>query len=99
VGPDDTVASDDTVAPDDTTGSGDTIDLGEGEAAINKFLDFYELGTGTKLTSEQRSCIVDELSDKVQGTELNDAVNGKASPELEQALGLAFLDCKVAGLS
>lgn len=95
----DTVAPGDTVAPDDTAGSGDTIDLGEGEAAINKFLDFYELGTGTTLTSEQRSCIVSELSDKVQGTELNDAVNGNPSPELEQALGLAFIDCKVAGQS
>jgi hypothetical protein len=97
--PSDTVSPGDTVAPGDTAGSGDTIDLGEGEDAINKFLDFYELGTGTKLTPEQRSCFVAELSDKVQGTELNDAVNGTASPELEQAIGLALLDCKVAGQS
>ena len=68
---DDTTPSDDTVAPDDTapddtvaddtSGSGISIDLGEGEDAINKFLDFYELGTGQTLTDEQRSCIVDAL--------------------------------------
>jgi hypothetical protein len=97
--PSDTIAPDETAPPGDTAAPGVTIDLGEGEDAINKFLDFYELGTGTKLTPEQRSCIVAELSDKVQGTELNDAVNGTPSPELEQALGLAFLDCKVAGQS
>ena len=52
--------------PADTSASGDTsvdtiVDLGEGDDAINKFLDFYELGTSTKLTSEQRSCIVSKL--------------------------------------
>jgi hypothetical protein len=94
--PSDTLAPDETAPPGDTVEPGVTIDLGEGEDAINKFLDFYEIGTGAKLTSEERSCIVGELSDKVQGTELTDAVNGNPSPELEQALGLAFLDCKVA---
>ncbi len=35
--------------PLDTTGPVDTIiDLGEGEAAINKFLDFYDLGTSRR---------------------------------------------------
>ncbi len=97
--PSDTLAPGDTVAPGDTAGSGDTIDLGEGEDAINKFLDLYEIGSGVKLTTDQRSCVVTELSAKVQGTELNDAINGTASPELEQAVGLAFIDCKVAGQS
>ena len=99
VAPDDTTATGDTVAPDDTTSADGTIDFGTGEAAINKFLDFYELGTGTTLTAEQRSCIVNALSDKVQGTELNDAMNGTASPELEQAIGLALINCRVVGQS
>jgi hypothetical protein len=84
-----------TAASDDT--SVDTIvDLGEGAEAINKFLDFYELGTSTKLTSDQRSCIVSALVDKVSGSELNQAIAGQASPELQQALGLAFINCQVA---
>ncbi|MDP9464729.1 MAG: hypothetical protein M3P52_08905 [Actinomycetota bacterium] len=95
----------DTTTPDttpvDTVATGDTsvdtiVDLGEGEAAINKFLDFYELGTGAELTSDERSCIVSELVDSVTGAELNQAVAGQASEELQQALGLAFIGCDVA---
>lgn len=94
-----TTPSDSTVS-NDSTASGDTsvdtiVDLGEGEAAINKFLDFYELGTGAKLTSEQRSCIVDKLKDTVTGSELNQAIAGQASSDLQQTLGLAFIECKV----
>ena len=86
----------DTVAPGDTIAAGDTIvDLGEGEDAINKFLDFYELGTSTTLTDEQRSCIVSELKDKVTGADLNQAIAGQASDAVSEALGLAFIGCKV----
>ena len=86
----------DTSATVDTSASGDTIvDLGEGDDAINKFLDFYELGTSTKLTDEQRSCIVSELSDKVTGADLNQAIAGQASEAVSQALGLAFIGCNV----
>lgn len=86
----------DTNAIDDS--SVDTIvDLGEGEAAINKFLDLYELGTGAELTSDQRSCIVSKLVDTVTGAELNQAIAGQPpSEELQQALGLAFIGCDVA---
>ncbi len=79
-------------APSDTQG----IDLGEGEEAINTFLDYYQLGTGTELTSEERSCIVAALADKVTGDDLNQAMNDEPSPELQQALGLAFINCNVA---
>ena len=98
---DDTVATDDTVAPDDsvatedTAGSDISIDLGEGEDAINKFLDFFELGTGTKLTDEQRSCVVDKLKDSITGDELNAAIAGSPSDEATQALGLAFIGCNI----
>lgn len=97
--PDDT-SPDDTAAdsPDDTTAETDDtfgIDLGEGEDAINTFLDFYELGTGTELTDDERNCIVDALVDKVTGDELNEAVNGNSSDSVNQALGLAFLSCEV----
>jgi hypothetical protein len=86
----------DTSATVDTSASGDTIvDLGEGEDAINKFLDFYELGTSTKLTDEQRSCIVSELTDKITGADLNQAIAGQASEAVSQALGLAFIGCNV----
>jgi hypothetical protein len=94
----DTTPSDST--PTDTTPAGDTsvdtiVDLGEGADAINQFLDYYELGTSTKLTSDERSCIVDNLVDKVTGSDLNKAISGQASAELQQALGLAFINCKV----
>ncbi len=101
--PDTTVSSDTTpldTTPADTSASGDTsvdtiVDLGEGDDAINKFLDFYELGTNTKLTSEERSCIVSKLSGNVTGAELNQAIAGNASEELSQTLGLAFIGCNV----
>lgn len=98
IAPSDTTPSDTT--PLDTTASGDTtvdtiIDLGEGEAAINKFLDFYELGTSSTLTADERSCIVSNLVDKVTGADLNQAIAGQASEELQQALGLAFINCNV----
>lgn len=97
----DTVADDattDTVADDATSDTiGDPlVDLGEGEDAINQFLDFYELGTSTTLTDDERSCIVDALVDEVTGDDLNQAISGEASPEVEQALGLAFINCDVA---
>jgi hypothetical protein len=94
VATDDTIATDDTVVTDDTAGSGISIDLGEGEDAVNKFLDFYELGTGQTLTDEQRSCIVDGLKD-VSGDELNEAITGNPSEDVKQALGLAFINCDV----
>jgi hypothetical protein len=92
---DDTIATDDTVATDDTA-SDISIDLGEGEDAINKFLDFYELGTGATLSDEDRSCIVDALSGTVTGDDLNEAIAGQPSEEIQQALGLAFINCDVA---
>ena len=103
IAPSDTTPSDTTpsdTTPLDTTASGDTtvdtiIDLGEGEAAINKFLDFYELGTSSTLTADERSCIVSNLVDKVTGADLNQAIAGQASSELQQALGLAFINCNV----
>ncbi len=94
VATDDTIATDDTVT-DDTSGSDISIDLGEGEDAVNKFLDFFELGTGQTLTDEERSCIVDALKD-VSGDELNEAIGGNPSEDVQQALGLAFINCNVA---
>jgi hypothetical protein len=97
----DTTPASDTIG-DDTIGDGtiadDTgisVDLGEGEEAINKFLDYYELGTSSTLSDEDRSCIVDALVGKVTGDELNEAIAGTASDDLNQALGLAFLGCNV----
>jgi flagellar capping protein FliD len=92
---DDTVVSSETIATSDTVGSGVSIDLGEGADAINKFLDFYELGTGASLSDSDRQCIVDALVDKVSGQQLSEAIAGQASEELNQALGLAFIGCKV----
>jgi hypothetical protein len=95
VATDDSVASDDTVT-DDTVGSDVSFDLGEGDEAINKFLDFYELGTGATLSDEDRSCLVDALSGKVTGDDLNKVVSGEQpSDDLVRALGLAFVSCNV----
>jgi hypothetical protein len=104
--PSDSTPADDTIAPADTIVSLDTIvsggssvdtivDLGEGEAAINKFLDFFELGTSTKLTQDDRDCLVGKLVNKVTGAELNQAIAGNPSDEVQLALGRAFIDCKI----
>ena len=104
IAPSDTTPSDTTpsdTTPLDTTVTGDTsvgvsIDLGEGEAAINKFLDFYEAGASSTLTADERSCIVSNLVNKVTGADLNQVIaTGQASEELQQALGLAFINCNV----
>jgi hypothetical protein len=100
---DSTPTSDTTPAdapPSDTGATGgstvDTIvDLGEGAAAINTFLDYFELGNSTKLTSDERTYLVNQLVGKVTGSELNQAIAGNSSPALEQTLGLAFITCKV----
>ena len=92
----DTIATSDSIATDDTSAPGISIDFGEGAAAINKFLDFYEIGTGTKLSDTDRQCIVDALANKITGDDLNSAVAGGApSAELQQTLGLAFIGCHV----
>jgi len=94
---DDTIAVDNTVIPDITVPTGDTIfDLGEGEEAINQFLDFYELGTAASLTDDERTCIVSNLVDKVTGADLNQAISGQPTEEVQLALGQAFIDCDVA---
>jgi hypothetical protein len=92
---DDTTPVADTVAVADTAGSDISVDLGEGEDAINTFLDAYEIGTGATLSDADRSCIVAALVDKVSGDDLNEAMAGKASDEVSQALGLAFIGCNV----
>jgi hypothetical protein len=82
-----------------TTGdsTGFTVDLGTGDDAINKFLDLYEMGTGQKLTDDQRKCVVDALRGKVSGDDLNKAINGEADAAVTQALGLAFITCNIVG--
>jgi hypothetical protein len=81
----------------DTSGSNTTlVDLGEGADAINKFLDYYELGVGKTLSDTERKCIVDALVDKVTGDDLNQAISGNPSAELSQALGLAFINCNIS---
>jgi hypothetical protein len=80
--------------PADGTSPGLSIDLGTGDDAINKFLDFYELGTGSTLTDEQRACIVSNLSGKISGDDLNKAIStGQPSDAVSLALGQAFITC------
>ena len=96
------------IATDDTTPTGDTtpadgstpdisIDLGNGEDAINKFLDFYEIGTGSTLSDEDRTCIVSNLSGKISGDDLNEAIStGQPSDAISLVLGQAFITCNVS---
>jgi hypothetical protein len=92
--PSDTAAGDTT--PVDGTSPGISIDLGTGDDAINKFLDFYELGTGVTLSDEDRNCIVSNLSGKISGDDLNEAIStGQPSDAVSLALGSAFITCKV----
>jgi hypothetical protein len=92
--PGDTTTGDTT--PVDGTSPGISIDLGTGDDAINKFLDFYELGTGVTLSDEDRNCIVSNLSGKISGDDLNQAIStGQPSDAVSLALGQAFITCKV----
>jgi hypothetical protein len=92
--PGDTTTGDTT--PADGTSPGISIDLGTGDDAINKFLDFYELGTGVTLSDEERNCIVSSLSGKISGDDLNKAIStGQPSDAVSLALGQAFISCKV----
>jgi hypothetical protein len=92
--PGDTSTGDTT--PVDGTSPGISIDLGTGDDAINKFLDFYELGTGVKLSDDERNCIVSNLSGKISGDDLNEAIStGQPSDAVSLALGQAFITCKV----
>jgi hypothetical protein len=96
------------IATDNTTPVGDTtpadgtspaisIDLGTGEDAINKFLDFYEIGTGSTLSDEDRKCIVSNLSGKISGDDLNEAIStGQPSDSVSLVLGQAFITCNVS---
>ncbi len=91
----DTTPSDTT--PGDGTSPGFSIDLGTGDDAINKFLDFYEIGTGETLSDEDRACIVSNLSGKISGDDLNEAIStGQPSDAVSLALGQAFITCNVA---
>ena len=82
--------------PVDGTSPGISIDLGTGDDAINKFLDFYELGTGSTLSDEDRDCIVSNLSGKISGDDLNEAIStGSPSDAVSLALGQAFITCNV----
>ena len=74
-----------------------SIDLGSGDDAINKFLDFYELGTGSTLSDDDRNCIVSNLSGKISGDDLNAAISsGQPSDEVSLVLGQAFITCNVS---
>lgn len=74
-----------------------SIDLGSGDDAINKFLDFYELGTGATLSDDDRNCIVSNLSGKISGDDLNAAISsGQPSDAFSLVLGQAFITCNVS---
>ena len=78
------------------TGPALSIDLGTGEDAINKFLDFYELGTGSTLSDADRSCIVSNLSGKISDADLNEAIStGQPNDTVSLAIGQAFITCNV----
>ena len=74
-----------------------SIDLGTGEDAINRFLDFYELGTSSTLSDADRSCIVSNLSGKISADDLNQAIStGQPSDAVSLAIGQAFITCNVS---
>lgn len=83
--------------PSDGTAPAISIDLGTGDDAINKFLDFYELGTGATLSDADRNCIVSNLSGKISGDDLNKAISsGQPSDAISLVLGQAFITCNVS---
>jgi hypothetical protein len=89
----------DTAATGDTdTGGTGTIDLGNGdpEAALDQFISLYEIGSGTELTDEQRTCLKDGLRDELTAEQLSEIANsGNVSDDVTTALGLAFIQCDV----
>jgi hypothetical protein len=74
-----------------------SVDLGTGEDAINRFLDFYELGTSSTLSDADRACIVSNLSGKISADDLNQAIStGQPSDAVSLAIGQAFISCNVS---
>jgi hypothetical protein len=85
-------------ATDATDGPTGTIDLGNGDAAaaIDQFLSLYEIGSGTKLTDEQRDCLTAELDGELSSEDLSAVANGgEPSNDVALALGTAFITCDV----
>jgi hypothetical protein len=88
------------IARDDTNSGSvpaGTIDLGNGdpEAALDQFISLYEIGSGTKLTDEQRTCLKDTLRDALSSDDLSSIVGGTPDDAVTTALGNAFISCKV----
>jgi hypothetical protein len=95
---DGSASTEDTTASDSDEGSTGTIDLGNGDAAaaIDQFLSLYEIGSGTKLTDDQRACLKDELDGELSSEDLSAVANGgEPSNDVAMALGLAFINCDV----
>ena len=84
-------ATDSTTPVDGTTG----FELSDDpEAALDQFLQLYEIGSGTELTDEQRTCLKDALGEELSSEDLASVVNGGAvSDEITTAVGLAFVSC------
>ena len=82
----------DTAAPD---GGGTSIDLPDGAAGIDQFIDLYAIGTGTDVTADQRQCIQDELRDAVTVEQLELLIGGGVDEQAQIAVGIAFISCDV----
>jgi hypothetical protein len=87
------------IAPEtaDTEAATETMpaDAASGDA-IDQFLRLYEVGSGTQLTDEQRSCLKEAVGDKLTTDDLTAIVqSGEPSGELALVLGTAFLTCNV----
>jgi hypothetical protein len=82
---------------DDTTAAGGTTGFelsDDPEAALDQFLQLYEIGSGTELTDEQRTCLKDALREDLSSEDLASVVNGGGvSDEVTTAVGLAFVTC------
>ncbi|MFN8021934.1 MAG: hypothetical protein U0Q03_10440 [Acidimicrobiales bacterium] len=93
---DSTTDTSDTTATSDASGSsGSDVDLPDGDAGIDRFIDLYAIGAGTEVTDEQRTCVKDELRDEVTIEQLELLVAGGVDEDTQVAVGLAFIRCDI----
>lgn len=88
---------DDSDQPADTTpgAAGTDVDLPDGEAGVERFIDLYAIGTGADVTDEQRQCIQDQLRGQVTIEQLELLVGGGVDEDAQIAIGIAFVACDV----
>lgn len=80
------------IAPDTSAPRPNFVLADDPATAAEQFLRLYEIGSGVTITSQQRACLVRELS-TMSRDELAGIVAGEPTEESSVRLGVAFVNC------